>query len=75
MPGSCSPPMFTHVRSTLTCSTLRESKKSVFFGRALALFDSAVITTSRYVTPDAFPSMSASQSVQMPSTPARPVFG
>lgn len=48
-----SSPMFTHVRSTERCLTLRESKKSVFFGRALALLDSAVMTTSRYATPDA----------------------
>lgn len=48
-----SSPMFTHVRSTVKCFTLSESKKSVFFGKELALLDSAVMTTSRYDTPDA----------------------
>jgi hypothetical protein len=41
-----SSPMLTHARSTVTCSTLRESKKSVFLGSAVMLFDSAVQATS-----------------------------
>jgi hypothetical protein len=38
--------MLTQARSTTTSSTLSESKKSVFLGSAVALFDSAVQMTS-----------------------------
>lgn len=41
-----SSPILTQARSTLTCSTLSESKKSEFLGRAVALLDSAVQATS-----------------------------
>jgi hypothetical protein len=41
-----SSPMSTHALLTVTCSTLRESKKSVFLGRAVAFLDTAVQITS-----------------------------
>lgn len=41
-----SSPILTQARSILTCSTLSESKKSVFLGNVVALLDSAVQTTS-----------------------------
>lgn len=41
-----SSPMSTQARSTLRFSTFRESKKSVFLGRAVALVERAVQMTS-----------------------------
>lgn len=67
-----SSPMFTHVRSTERCLMLRESKKSVFFGRALALLDSAVMTTSRYATPDAVAHI-VSQPVRADTSNSKPI--